>query len=128
MRIPRAVARFNRRITNPIQRMWADKLPGFALVVHTGRKSGRTYRTPVNAFSVPGGFAVLLGYGTRTDWVRNLLAAGGGELVHRRQRYLVTAPRLVNGAEARALLPRALRVVSRIVRNDDVLCVEAVPA
>ncbi|WP_095533472.1 nitroreductase family deazaflavin-dependent oxidoreductase [Mycobacterium aquaticum] len=46
----RALARFNKYVTNPIQRMWAPYLPYMAVIEHVGRKSGTSYRTPVMAF------------------------------------------------------------------------------
>jgi hypothetical protein len=87
MHLPRALARFNRYVTNPIQRRWAGVIPLHGILEHTGRKSGRSYRTPVLVFGRPGGFAITIGYGLRSDWVRNLLAAGGGGLTHRRRHY-----------------------------------------
>ena len=42
------LARFNKVVTNPIQRRYAGRIPPFAIVEHVGRKSGRQYRTPVN--------------------------------------------------------------------------------
>ena len=50
MHLPRALARFNRHVTNPIQRRWAGVIPLHGIVEHTGRKSGRAYRTPVLVF------------------------------------------------------------------------------
>ena len=38
------------RYVNPITRPVAKKLPGFAVLTHRGRKTGRTYRTPINVF------------------------------------------------------------------------------
>jgi hypothetical protein len=46
----RHVARFNPRVTNRITRPLARWLPGFGVVEHAGRRSGRRYRTPVNVF------------------------------------------------------------------------------
>jgi deazaflavin-dependent oxidoreductase (nitroreductase family) len=131
--LPRALARFNRYVTNPIQRRWAGRLPGYGIIEHVGRKSGRTYRTPVSAFRASptaadagaAGFVVLIGYGVQSDWVRNLLAAGGGHLVHRRARYVLTAPRIVTGTQGRSALPPALRLLSRLARVDTVLLVSA---
>jgi hypothetical protein len=51
MQLPQGLARFNRHVTNPIQRMWAGWLPPFAILEHVGRRSGTPYRTPVNAFN-----------------------------------------------------------------------------
>ena len=50
MPIPKAVARVNLRLTNPILMPLARRLPGFAVVTHVGRRSGKAYRTPVNLF------------------------------------------------------------------------------
>jgi deazaflavin-dependent oxidoreductase (nitroreductase family) len=128
MHLPRTLARFNRHVTNPIQRRWAGVIPLHGIVEHTGRKSGRGYRTPVLVFRRPGGFTITIGYGVRSDWVRNLLAAGGGGLTHRRRHYLLTEPRVLTGAEALAALPRVVRVFARLVGIEGVLVAEAAPA
>lgn len=121
MPIPRAVARFNRVVTNPIQRLWAGRLPGFAIVEHTGRRSGATHRTPVNAFLTSDGFAIALTYGAESDWVRNVLVAGGGHVEHRGRRIRVEAPRVERGPKALGLLPPAARVAQRLLDVDQVL-------
>lgn len=121
MPLPRAVARFNRVVTNPVQRLWAGRLPGFAIVEHTGRRSGATHRTPVNAFQTSDGFAIALTYGAESDWVRNVLAAGGGHLEHRGRRIRVQAPRVERGPQALELLPSAARRAQRLLKVDQVL-------
>jgi deazaflavin-dependent oxidoreductase (nitroreductase family) len=124
MHLPRALAAFNRRVTNPIQRRWAGRLPGYAIIEHVGRKSGRSYRTPVLCVRRSGGFAFLVGYGLESDWVRNLLAADGGAVVHRGRRYQVRDVRLVPSPAGRALLPRPLQLITRLAREGDVLTVQ----
>lgn len=128
MQLPRALARFNRHVTNPIQRLWAGWLPGFGIVEHVGRRSGRAYRTPLNIFRTPGGFVVLLNYGPDTDWIRNLTAADGGGLVYRRRHYRLSGPRIVVGDAGRALLPPPIRLVSRVGHVQNVLRLDATPA
>ncbi|HZY75118.1 MAG TPA: nitroreductase family deazaflavin-dependent oxidoreductase [Jatrophihabitantaceae bacterium] len=125
MHLPRALARFNRYVTNPIQRRWAGVIPLHGILEHTGRKSGRSYRTPVLVFGRPGGFAITIGYGLRSDWVRNLLAAGGGGLTHRRRHYVLTEPRVLTGKDAVAALPKAGQVLARLVGIEGVLVVDA---
>jgi hypothetical protein len=44
----RWVAAFNSAVTNRITSRFADRLPGFGILTHVGRKSGRVYLTPVN--------------------------------------------------------------------------------
>ena len=87
--MPRWLPAINRRIVNPIQRLWAPYLPLYGLVEHRGRVSGTSYRTPVLAFGRGNTVTVLLGYGDRTDWLRNL-QAGGGSIVRMGRRRSVT--------------------------------------
>src|SRR5260370_40552144 len=86
MQLPQGLARFNRHVTNPIQRLWAGWAPTFAIVEHVGRRSGKAYRTPVSVFSaeVDGkpGVAILLTYGPDRGWVKNHVAARGGRMQH----------------------------------------------
>jgi len=96
MALPKAVARFNRRVTNRITGTFADRLPGFAILIHTGRKSGKTYRIPINAFRDGDDYIFALTYGAETDWVRNVQAAGGCEIVTRGRDVRLTNPRIVS--------------------------------
>ena len=115
MHAPRALAAFNRRVTNPIQRRWAGVIPLHGIIEHTGRRSGRAYRTPVLAFVRGDRVAFLVGYGLQSDWVRNLLAAKQGGLEHRRRHYDMTEVSLVPSPDGRALLPLPLRLLTRLV-------------
>lgn len=75
------MAAFNRVITNPIQGTYAWLIPPWVVLVHRGRRSGRQYRTPVMARVRDGQLRVPVLYGLNSDWVRNLLAAGEGQVV-----------------------------------------------
>ena len=110
MSFRKRLARFNRVVTNPIQGLWAPYLPPFALVTHRGRKTGATYRTPVTAFVRDGVMAVGLPYGDDTDWVRNLLAAGGGDVRRRGKHLHLANPRVLTRNDE---LPRPARLASR---------------
>lgn len=116
MQIPRAVAVFNKLINNRVQRLWAWVLPPWAILRHTGRTSGTVFRTPIVGFVGTDGFAVPLLYGEQSDWVRNLLAAGGGIIERKGRKYELQAPRVVDsgsvaisgiGARYVRLAPRA---------------------
>ncbi|MFF3223862.1 nitroreductase family deazaflavin-dependent oxidoreductase [Nocardia suismassiliense] len=87
MVLPRALAKFNRHATNRAAGLFAGRAPGFALVQHKGRKSGRDYRTPVSVFEGDGVYRIALTYGRNTDWVKNITAAGGFTL-HTRGRVI----------------------------------------
>jgi deazaflavin-dependent oxidoreductase (nitroreductase family) len=92
----RWVAAFNVAVTNRITSRFAARLPGFGVLTHVGRKSGRVYRTPVNVFQAPEGFLIALTYGRESEWVKNVLAAGGCELETRDVRYHLSAPTIVH--------------------------------
>ena len=97
--LPRGLARFNRLVTNPVQGLYAWALPPWAVIVHRGRRSGRLYRTPVVARKRGQTFAVAVLYGERSDWVSNLLATGGGQVVRAGRTYELIRPRLVAGRD-----------------------------
>lgn len=115
MQVPRFMRGVNRALTNPLVRPVAGVLPPLAVVHHAGRKSGRLYRTPILAFPVEGGVVTPLPYGTDTDWVLNLLAAGGGELEASGRETAVGNPRVVAADEAIALVPALLHPVLRLL-------------
>lgn len=107
--MPRWLPAVNRRVVNPVQRFWAPWLPPLALVLHTGRRSGRAYRTPVLAFRSGSALAIVLFYGTRTDWLRNL-RAGGGTVIRAGRRHAIRDLRLAVPGDR---LPRGVRLAAR---------------
>ena len=121
MPLPAWLGRFNRRVSNPLLAPAAARLPYFGVLLHRGRVSGRSLRTPVNAFPVPHGFVVALTYGSATDWMRNVLAAGGCEMVHRGQRVRLIAPRFLDRGEGRSLVPAPVRPLLDLIGVDTFL-------
>ncbi|MFD6160955.1 nitroreductase family deazaflavin-dependent oxidoreductase [Nocardia sp. NPDC060256] len=112
---PRGLAEFNRIVTNRLVRPTAGKLPPYTIIHHVGRRSGRAFDTPVFASYRGDLLLVPLVYGDRSDWVRNLLAAGGGAATYRRRTRELRAPRLID-AQGAAELPRPARLYTRLVR------------
>jgi deazaflavin-dependent oxidoreductase (nitroreductase family) len=123
MPAPHWLARFNRVGTNRVLGPLAPHLPLFGVVVHRGRTSGRVYRTPVNVFPRPGGATVALTYGPGSEWVRNVLAAGGCEIETRGRTVRMTHPRLVHD-EQRQAMPGPVRVVLGLMGVNDFLELE----
>ena len=95
MKIPAAVARINKVVTNPVQRQWAPRLAPWAMIEHRGRKSGKQYSIPVLTWVDGDRISIVLTYGRDTDWVRNVLAAGDFGLVRRSRHYRVIRPRVI---------------------------------
>jgi deazaflavin-dependent oxidoreductase (nitroreductase family) len=111
MPISNGMRTVNKVALNKVTRLVAPWLPGLGVVVHRGRTSGKQYRTPVNVFPRPDGrYVMALTYGPDTDWVKNVLAAGGCELLTRGTRVRLTGPHLFHD-EAR----QEIRVVERAV-------------
>jgi len=110
--LPRWLARFNKVGTNRVMGLWAPYLPPWAVVVHRGRRSGKTYRTPLWAFPSGETLVIALTYG-ETDWSRNVLAAGGGELVRLGRTRTFSNPRIVPADRADEL-PAGTRWTARV--------------
>ena len=108
VKLSRGVARFNKRVTNRIQGLYAWLLPPWAVIVHRGRRSGRRYRTPLFAFKRDRVLVIALLYGEESEWLRNL-RAGGGHVVRGGRTFVVGAPEVVVTSEADALLARLSR-------------------
>lgn len=98
--MPRWLPAINRRIVNPIQRIWAPYLPLYALIEHRGRVSGAAYRTPVLAFRRGSALVVLLGYGDRTDWLLNI-QAGAASVVRLGRRHQIDSVTVDTGHRIR---------------------------
>jgi deazaflavin-dependent oxidoreductase (nitroreductase family) len=114
------VGQWNKAGLNKVTRRIAPWMPGLGVVVHRGRRSGRVYRTPVNVFAAEDGYIVALTYGPDTDWVKNVLAAGGCELRTRGRAVQVTAPRVYHDEARRGIRP-VERQVLRAIRVADFL-------
>jgi deazaflavin-dependent oxidoreductase (nitroreductase family) len=118
MPLPRRLAKFNHVVTNRVLGPLARYLPGFAIVSHVGRRSGHTYRTPVNIFRRGDGYVIALTYGADNEWVRNVLAAGGADIETRGRRLHVVDPEVVRDP-ARSLVPKPVRVPLRLANVDE---------
>ncbi|MGH2377370.1 MAG: nitroreductase family deazaflavin-dependent oxidoreductase [Candidatus Limnocylindria bacterium] len=102
-------------LVNPlILRTAAGRLGPTAIVRHVGRRSGRTYATPVYAGRLGDDFMIALLVGTEADWCRNVWAAGRCTLRLRGVSYALTGPELVDQATALRAFPVPIRVVGRL--------------
>jgi deazaflavin-dependent oxidoreductase (nitroreductase family) len=101
---------FNKYIFNRITLTLAKSGKGpFSVVYHVGRKSGRTYRTPVLASHVGETIIIPLSYGENVDWLRNILAQGGCEIVRKNKRVAAANPVVIDSKIAFAILPEKRR-------------------
>lgn len=117
MPLPRSIARANRVGLNRVVVRVAGHLPGFALMYHRGRRSGRRYTTPVNAFRIGNGYRFAPTYGADSDWVRNVLAAGECDVTVRGRTVHLVDPRLETDRSAR-WAPAPVALVLRTIGAD----------
>ena len=93
--------RFNPSVTVDIEN---GKGP-YSLICHIGRKSGQTYRTPVDATYLGDFVLITLPYGLRSDWLKNVLTSGGCEIIHKHQTFTASHPQVLPEADTKKLLP-----------------------
>ena len=116
------VRRFNRAFTNPRVLKSAGTPGASASVVrHVGRTTGRRYETPIGALPTDTGFLIALPYGTRADWLKNVLAAGSATIVDGGNTYEVHAPEVVPTAAVADQLPPGERRTLRLFKVDHCL-------
>lgn len=114
MPVSRRVARFNRLVANHFVGPVLSRMPGFGRVHHRGRRSGRPYTTPVKLFRRGGDIVITLPYGPGSDWVRNVLAAGGCEITTRGRRIRVTDPTVFRDDGTTRMPALTRRILSRV--------------
>ncbi|RPI86184.1 MAG: hypothetical protein EHM41_09355 [Chloroflexi bacterium] len=87
---------FNRRYFNPFSLCFAGRPKSFwSVILHCGRKSGKGYITPIVTVRRDGSFIIPLPYGKQVDWFKNIMAAGGCDLIYQGKVYRASKAELV---------------------------------
>lgn len=94
-----------------------------AVVEHIGRHSGRRYQNPVVAAATADGFVIALPYGPDTDWLKNVLAAGGATIRVTGETHTVDSPNVVDLREVNAAFAERERRMQNQFRVRDALTV-----
>lgn len=115
--MPRWWTHINKRVFNPVELRRGDR----PVLTHVGRSSGATYRTPLDAHPVDGGYVFILVYGSQSDWVRNILAAGHARLTYDGQEIELTGPRLIAEQQAWRALGEGVKRPPRVLRISEYL-------
>jgi deazaflavin-dependent oxidoreductase (nitroreductase family) len=119
--------RLQRAIINPRQMRSAGTPGAYAAVIrHRGRSSGRAYETPVGVVAAEDGFLIALVYGSRTNWLQNVLASGSATIVHEGQVYEVDQPELIPMQAVAARFAGGDQQGFRLLRVDQALRVRRV--
>jgi hypothetical protein len=101
------IRRMNRSATNPrVMRTAGTAQTHTSVIQHIGRKSGCTYETPIDTIETCSGLLIALPYGTRADWLRNVLDAGSATVVTNGERVDVNRPTIVAISDLAESIPR----------------------
>jgi hypothetical protein len=76
---------------------------------------GRVHHTPVNVFRDGNRYVFALTYGAESDWVRNVIAAGGCEMRTRRRNLRLRDPKRFRDP-SRRLVPIPVRWIVRLAK------------
>lgn len=112
MKFPVWFENFQIKYINPMIRPIARYMPGVAVIQHRGRKSGTAYETVVSAYRQDKVLAILLAHG-KTNWVKNVLAAGETDIHVARQDLHLVNPRVLPAGTDDPSLPRIARAGAR---------------
>jgi deazaflavin-dependent oxidoreductase (nitroreductase family) len=101
-------------VINPVARPFIHLVPGFALMIHRGRRSGTVHRAPVKFFRDGADYVFALTYGSEANWVRNVVAAGAVDLrIGNRIIHLGSPEVFVD--RRRSLMPAPVRLFLRLL-------------
>lgn len=109
------------RLLDPLAR----RFQSFAVVIHDGRRTRRTYRTPVNYFPAADtrSLVVALNYGPEADWAPNVVA-GGGFIEIQGERKRISSAQAVDRSLAWPHLPTLVRIALRLLRVREFMVLE----
>ena len=116
----RFIRPFATHILNPFTRHFVHRLPGFAIISHRGRKSGRIHRTPMNVFRDGDDYLFALTYSSNVHWVKNVLVAGEADLRIGDRTIHLTRPEVFVDP-TRRLMPPPVRFMLGVMRVSEFL-------
>ena len=126
MPLPLALGRFNTRVTNRIIGPILVWFPWYGWLFHVGRTTGRPYKTPIMLFRRGDRGVIALTYGERTQWLKNVLAAGTCTFQSPRSSPIhFDSPAFVHDP-SRRLVPWVMRLPLTVLRVSDFVVLRVV--
>src|SRR5207244_9885998 len=113
----RSFIRFVATFVNPVVMLIAGRrwMPIVGILHHRGRRSGRTYASPLGMRPAPGGFVIPLTFSEHAAWYQNVLAAGHAVVTYGGRDHEVRGPEVVDFAAAAPAFPRYERLQFRAI-------------
>jgi len=117
------VVRFAARFVNPAVMLIAGRrwMPVLGILRHVGRRSGRSYATPLGMRPLGDGFVMPRTFGEDAAWYRNVLAAGGCRVTYLGKDYPLVGPEVIDYATAAPAFPRYERLQFRLIGINEYL-------
>jgi deazaflavin-dependent oxidoreductase (nitroreductase family) len=112
MKFPPWFENFQIKYINPVAVPIARFVPGVTVIKHRGRTSGRNFETAVSAYRKGHTVAIMLAHG-KTNWVKNILAAGEADILLGGRDVHLVNPRIVEAGTRDSSLPLMARVAAR---------------
>jgi deazaflavin-dependent oxidoreductase (nitroreductase family) len=111
-----------RRVMNPrALRTAGGPITATSIVRCPGRRTGRSYDTPVGVQAVDDGFLIMLPYGPQAQWARNVLAANRAVLITGGRTVVVDRPEIVPLASVAEHLSSTDRLLARLFATTECL-------
>jgi deazaflavin-dependent oxidoreductase (nitroreductase family) len=115
-----------RHLINPVARLFAGWMPGFGILTYRGRTTGRIYDLPINLFQRGEHYIFVLTYGSESQWVKNVLAAGGCQVRVRGRDVRLVEPELIVNPHW-GLVPGPVRLIERLAGVTEFLRMRVAP-
>lgn len=115
----------NKYVTNKLLiHISGKKFGHFAILSHTGRRSGKRYRIPIIAEPMDGGFVIALTYGKKVDWYENVAAKGSCSIRWKNKDYHLINPNFIDPEVGVMAFPKVFRTPLKKMGIQDFLRLE----
>jgi deazaflavin-dependent oxidoreductase (nitroreductase family) len=103
------------KLLNPLVGSLAGRrfVPLIARIHHVGRRSGKPYITPTGAHVAGDTIVIPLSFGNRSDWARNVQAAGQCVVQLGGKSYHATQPQFVAAMDAKPIVKQSFNAINR---------------
>jgi deazaflavin-dependent oxidoreductase (nitroreductase family) len=119
----RRVVRFTAQFVNPVVVLIAGRrwMPILGVLHHVGRRTGRSYATPLGMRRLGNSFVMPRTFGEDASWYRNVLAAGGCTVTYLGKDYTLVQPEVIDYTTAAPAFPRYERLQFRLIGINEYL-------
>jgi deazaflavin-dependent oxidoreductase (nitroreductase family) len=125
----RRAVRFAAAFVNPVVLLIAGRrwMPIVGILRHRGRRSGRTYATPIGMRRLGDSIVIPRTFGDNAAWYLNINTAGGATAKYRGVTYQLVQPDVVDYTTAKAAFPRYELLLFRLIGINEYLRLRVAP-